>query len=65
MELIKTQKVSASMLDSNNRLSVVSSFCIVEDAVTEFMGGLKIDGPTVKRKYNAFWVFVKTHIKFF
>ncbi|MCH5164020.1 MAG: hypothetical protein J1F36_03300 [Clostridiales bacterium] len=64
MELTKTQKVSASMVGSNS-LSGISAFCIVQDAVTEFMGELKIDGPTIKRKYNAFWVFVRTRIKFY
>lgn len=64
MELIKKQKVGASMMDSNSVLSVVGAFEVVQDAVTEFMGELSIDGITVKRKYNAFWVFVRTRIKF-
>ena len=65
MKLIKNQKLSASMVASNESLSVIGAFQIIEDAVTEFMGRLKIDGITVKREYNAFWVFVKTRAKFF
>ena len=65
MKLIKTQKLNASMVASNESLSVIGAFQIVEDAVTECMGRLKIDGITVKREYNAFWVFVKTRARFF
>lgn len=65
MKFTKLQKISASMLASNERLSAIGAFQIIQDAVTEFMGELKIDGITVKQKYNAFWVFVKTRVKFF
>lgn len=64
MELAKRQKVSASMTDSRANLSVSGIFQLVEDAVTELMGELKIDGLTAKREYNAVWVFVKNRIKF-
>ncbi len=64
MKLIKHQKVSASLTDYNADLSVLGVFRIVEDAITEFMGGLKIDGLTAKRVYNAVWVFAKTKVKF-
>ena len=53
------------MVASNEELSVIGAFQIIQDAVTECLGRLKIDGLTVKQKYNAFWVFVKTRIKFF
>lgn len=65
MKFTKTQKISASMLGSDERLSIIGAFQIIQNSVTEFMGELKIDGMTVKQKYNAFWVFVKTRIKFF
>lgn len=64
MKFIKTQKLSASMIGSGGYLSTVGAFQIIEDAITEFMGELKIDGLTVLQKYNAFWVFAKTHAKF-
>ena len=65
MKLQKEQKVSASMLGSSERLSIIGTFQIIENALTELTGKLKIDGITVKEKYNAFWVFVKTRVKFF
>ncbi|MDE7453290.1 MAG: acyl-ACP thioesterase, partial [Clostridia bacterium] len=40
------------------------AFRIVENAVTEMMVQLKIDGLTVKKLYNAMWVFAKNRIKF-
>lgn len=65
MKLENTQKISASMVASNAKLSTIGAFQIIQDAVTEFMGALKVDGITVRQKYNAFWVFVKTRAKFF
>lgn len=64
MELIKHQKVSSSLTDYNANLSVLGALQIMEDAITEFMGDLKIDGLTAKREYNAVWVFSKTKIEF-
>ena len=64
MKLTKTQKLGASMIGSDACLSTVGAFQMIEDAITEFMGELKIDGITVLKKYNEFWVFVKTHVKF-
>ncbi len=64
MKFIKHQKVTASLTDFSGNLSVFGAFQIVEDAITEFMGELKIDGPTAKKLYNAVWVYAKTKIKF-
>ncbi len=64
MKLQKKQKISASLSDFNAELSVLGIFRIAEDAVTEFMGDLEIDGLTAKRVYNAVWVFAKTKIEF-
>ncbi len=64
MQFVKHQKVAASQSDFKAELSVIGVFGIVEDAVTEFMGDLKIDGLTAKREYNAVWVFAKTAIEF-
>ncbi len=61
----KKQKVSASMAGADECLSVLGIFRVVEDAITEMMGELKIDGLTAKEKYNAFWVFVKNRVKIF
>lgn len=64
MAFIKRRKVSASLTDFNANLSVLGAFRIMEDALTEYMGELKIDGLTAKRVYNAAWVFAKTKMKF-
>ncbi len=61
----KKQKVTASMSCSDECLSVFGIFQVVEDALTELTGELKIDGLTEKEKYNAFWVFAKNRVKIF
>lgn len=64
MQLIKNQSVGASLLDAGCKLSTVGAFQLIQDAITELMGLHKIDGVTVKREYDAFWVFIKTRVKF-
>ncbi len=44
---------------------MLGCFQIVEEAITELTGELKIDGITEKEVYNAFWVFTKNRVKFF
>ena len=61
----KKQKVSTSMSGSNVCLSIFGIYQIIEDAICELMGELKIDGVTTKEKYNAFWVFIKNRVKIF
>jgi len=65
MNLMKQGKVSSSLTDFQPNISVFGAYRIMEDAITDFMGDLKIDGLTAKREYNAIWVFAKTRIKFF
>lgn len=64
MKSVKRGKVSASLTGIDANLSVYGAFRIAEDAITEFMGELKIDNLTAKREYNAIWVFAKTKMKF-
>ena len=63
MKLIKHGKVSSCMTDPLANLSVIGCFQIAEETVTELMGRLKIDGITVKKAYNAVWVFAKSKLK--
>ena len=63
MKLIKHGKVSSCMTDPLANLSVIGCFQIAEETVTELMGKLKIDGITVKKAYNAVWVFAKSKLK--
>ncbi len=61
----KQSLVSASMCDSTKKLSAITAVQLVEDAVTELMGELKVDGITAMRLYNAMWVFTKNRIRVF
>lgn len=61
----KTGRVPASMCDGTIKLSPLALFQLEEDAVTELMGELHIDGLTAMREYNAMWVFVKNTVKVF
>ena len=63
MKLIKHEKVNSCMTDPLANLSVIGCFEIAEETVTELMGKLKIDGITVKKAYNAVWVFSKSKLK--
>lgn len=63
--MIKKQRILSSMVNTKSQLSVVGAFQMLQDALTELTGRLGIDGPTMKKKYNAFWVFIKTRVKFF
>ena len=65
MKLIKHGKVSSGMTDHLANLSGIGCFGIAEETVTELMGRLKIDGVTVKKAYNAVWVFAKSKLKVF
>ena len=59
----KQSYVPASMCDAETKLSTIAVFQVVEDAVTELMGNLHIDGITAMREYDAMWVFVKNCIR--
>lgn len=65
MELTKKQWVSISTMDTEGNLSVLGTFELIQDAVTELMGLNKIDGRTARDVYNAIWVYVRTRVKFF
>lgn len=63
MILARERKIYSSLVGLDARLSTIGLLEIVEDALTELMGELKVDGLTTKRLYNAFWVFTKNRIK--
>lgn len=58
------QIVRASIADTKANLSILGTYQIIQDAITELTGQYNIDNLTLKEKYNAFWVFTKTKIKF-
>ena len=59
------QSVRASMADTKANLSILGTFQIIQDAITELTGQYDVDNVSLKKNYNAFWVFTKTKIKFF
>ena len=59
----KHQLVGSNLVGADVNLSTIGLFGLVESAITEGMAVLKIDGLTIKREYNAFWVFTKNRIK--
>lgn len=59
----KQQIVGSTQVGADANLSTLGIFGLVESAITEGMGMLHIDGMTVRREYNAFWVFTKNRIK--
>ncbi|MCH5157112.1 MAG: hypothetical protein J1G02_04470 [Clostridiales bacterium] len=59
----KQQMVGSTQVGADAKLSTMGLFGVVETAITEGMGALKIDGLTVRRLYNAFWVFTKNRIE--
>lgn len=59
----KQQIVSSNYIGADANLSVLGVFQLVENAITEGMAAQHIDGLTVKRLYNAFWVFSKNKVK--
>lgn len=59
----KSGLISAGLIGVDTKLSVLGAFRVVEDAVTEMMAKLKLDGITIKKQYNAMWVFTKHRIK--
>jgi len=61
----KNDRVAASMCDGATKLSVLALFQLEQDAVTELMGELRIDGITAMREYDAMWVFVKNTLRVF
>ena len=60
----KQQIVSSNFIGADTKLSPLGVFQLVENAVTEGMAAQHIDGLTIKRLYNAFWVFAKNKVKF-
>ncbi|MBQ8451781.1 MAG: acyl-ACP thioesterase [Clostridia bacterium] len=57
--------VTGSQCGLKTELSMLSTFALVEDAVSGLMGELEVDGITAKEKYNAIWLYTKNRIKFF
>ena len=60
----KDSYVTGSMCDGKLKLSVLAADEIVENAVTELMGDLGIDGIVAMERYKAMWLIAKNNICF-
>jgi acyl-CoA thioesterase FadM len=60
----KRSYVAGDMCDSKLKLSILAADGIVENAVTELMGDLGIDGIVSMERYKAMWLIVKNNIRF-
>ena len=63
MIFTKQQTVSSNYIGADAKLSALGVFQLVENAITEGMAAQHIDGMTIRRLYNAFWVFSKNKVK--
>lgn len=65
--LIFEQKrnITSAFIDSSVRLGIAQSVLLIQDNLTECFNMLGCDGIVYREKYNAFWVFTKTRVKFF
>lgn len=59
----KQHIVGSTQIGADAKLSAIGLFGLVESAITECMAMQRIDGFTVRREYNAFWVFTKNRVK--
>lgn len=65
MKWEKQETVTASRCDVAARLSLLGIFDSLEDAVTDLMGDLSIDGLSTIANYHAFWVFTRHRIRLY
>lgn len=53
------------MSDADTNLSVIGVFQVVQDAVTELLDKLQMGNPTMRKQYNAVWLFTRNRAKLF
>ena len=63
MKLIKKDRLQYGLCDVNANISMLGAFQLIENASTEMMGILKLDGETCLREYGGMWVYVRNRIK--
>ncbi len=64
MKLIKKDRLQYGLCDVNANISMLGAFQLIENASTEMMGILKLDGETCLREYGGMWVYVRNRIEF-
>lgn len=65
MQYIRKEKVSASKCDAAANLSLIGAIQTVQDNVCSFFGTLNVDGVTLRKKFNAMWVYTKNKTLFY
>lgn len=63
MILVKNNILGSIYIDASCSLSTTGVFMLTEQAVTELLGEMELDGFSLERKYGATWVFVKSKVK--
>lgn len=61
----QTRKISSAFIDSTVKMGIAQSVLMVQDNLTECFNMLSCDGIIFREKFNAFWVFTKTRLRFF
>lgn len=51
------------MSDADTNISVIGVFQAVQDAVTELLDKLQMGNPTMRKQYNAVWLFTRNRAK--
>lgn len=59
------RKIASAFIDSTVKMGIVQSVLMVQDNLTECFNMLECDGVIYREKFNAFWVFTKTRLRFF
>lgn len=59
------RKISSAFIDSTVKMGIAQSVLMVQDNLTECFNMLECDGVIYREKFNAFWVFTKTRLRFF
>ena len=62
MKLRQEAVITASLCDSNVRLSVKGTFDLLQDYLTEMLGNLQLDGVSLREKYGCVWVFTRNRV---
>lgn len=64
LTLQKERYVSSAFIDSSLKMGIAQSVLMVQDNLTECFNKMGCDGIVYREKFNAFWVFTKTRVRF-
>lgn len=64
LTLQKKRYVSSAFIDSSLKMGIAQSVLMIQDNLTECFNQMGCDGIVYREKFNAFWVFTKTRVRF-